>query len=252
MKGKQANSSILKSATRHELDVLHQQLLATDSVLGNEQVHTIRVLCKRVRAEALLLKPKKQRNALKVLSKMLARYLAPARDAQVRIETFDLLVAGEDVFLDGLRSALVDDLNKMHVDSGKVIELLEPLVIGNKALLAEVGGSKSKALAGAKQKSKKLYQKLNHTHKNTYHDWRKSVKSFLYLLKVLPGGKSSREYKVVKQLADRLGLLHDLHMFEEFVVSNYRDYLVELRFLLDQREQRLLEEINTLSVELYG
>ena len=252
MKGKQANSSILKSPTYLELRGLHKQLLATDSELDNEQVHNIRVLCKRVRAEALLLKSKKQRAGLKKLSKMLARYLAPARDAQVRIETFDLLVAGKDVSLGELRSALVGDLDGINIDSGKVIGLLDSLLVRCKVLRAEVEGVKRKSLAKAQQKSLKLYQKLSHTHKSTYHDWRKSVKSFLYLLKLLPEGKRSKEYKLVKQLADKLGLLHDLHVFEEFVVSNYRDYLAGLRCLLDQREQKLLQEIDALSVELYG
>lgn len=252
MKGKQANSSALLSGLYGELKVLRKQISVTGSDLDEEQIHYIRVLCKRLRAESLLLESKKQRAELKKLSKTLARYLAPARDAQVRLETFDLLVSKKKSSLYELRWHLERELGGCHMASAQVINLLECLLSEVKGVAIRLRIPGKGFIAAAKQKSFKRFKKLDSEQRDTYHDWRKSVKSFLYLLKVVPGGTHLQEYKLLKRLGDRLGQLHDLHVFAEYISLKHKRYLVGLQNLMDQREKMLLKDIHVMSAELYG
>ena len=102
----------------------------------------------------------------------------------------------------------------------------------------------------AEKRSFKKFLRLNVNDRETYHDWRKAVKAYLYLLK-LKAGINDKKLDKVKALAEGLGLLHDLHMFETTVHQLHNEYFEQLQGILMVREKLLVAEVHRLGSELY-
>ena len=57
---------------------------------------------------------------------------------------------------------------------------------------------------------------------------------------------------VVKQLAEELGLLHDLHVFETEVNSNYQEQKEAVEEALRSKERILFNNIHQATSEVFG
>ncbi|MGH1431610.1 MAG: CHAD domain-containing protein [Neptuniibacter sp.] len=253
MRGKQVIDHKMKSTLYKDVKKL-QKRMQLQSEIDGELIHDIRVLCKRVRAESLLLKSKAKKAVLKGISKQLAGSLSQIRDAEVMLETFDRLMVPADSIepLKGLRQKLEVDLNQQTLDSDRLFAMIQ-------LLRQEVGGCSfnkhpiklnKASLLMAEKRSFKKFLRLNVNDCETYHDWRKTVKAYLYLFK-LKAGMHDKKLEKVKALAEALGLLHGLHVFEATVHQRHNEYLEQLRGILMLREKFLLAEVHRLGSELY-
>ncbi|MFY0677046.1 MAG: CHAD domain-containing protein [Neptuniibacter sp.] len=253
MRGKQVIDHKMKSTLYKDVKKLQKRLQRMPEMDG-ELIHDIRVLCKRVRAESLLLKSKAKKAVLKDLSKQLASSLSQIRDSEVMLDTFDSLVVQADLTesLMQLRQKLEGDLNQQTVDSDRLrvmIQLLKQEVGACSFNKHPIELNKT-ALLMAEKRSFKKFLRLNVNDRETYHDWRKAVKAYLYLLK-LKSGTNHKKLDKVKALAEGLGLLHDLHMFETTVRQLHNEYFEQLQGILMVREKLLVAEVHRLGSEVY-
>lgn len=253
MRGKQVIDHKMKSTLYKDVKKL-QKSLQRQPEMDGELIHDIRVLCKRVRAESLLLKSKAKKAALKDISKKLASSLSQIRDAEVMLETFDSLVFQTDLTepLMELRDKLVVDLNQETVDSDRLRVMIQHLrqEVGECSFNKHPIESNKASLLMAENRSFKKFLCLNENDHETYHDWRKTVKAYLYLLK-LKAGMNDKKLGKVKALAEGLGFLHDLHVFEATVLQRHNEYFEQLQGVLMMREKLLLAEVHRLGSELY-
>ncbi|MGH1462805.1 MAG: CHAD domain-containing protein [Neptuniibacter sp.] len=252
MKGKQVIQKE-ESVLYQEINKLQGRLKQENGAVDSELVHDIRVICKRVRAECTLLKSESERDSLKTLSKELSAYLSPVRDAEVMLDTFDCsLTDQEKVDFEALRARLERVLSEISIDTvllrGKV-KRLKKRVKQLKRINFSASLSQS-VIKKAEARSRKKYNCLNTAIPDTYHDWRKAVKAYLYLLKLEPQDRS--QLSLIKALAENLGLLHDLHVFMDTITEQHVVFKEPLSQILIRREKELLSEIHKLARELYG
>lgn len=253
MRGKQVIDHKMKSTLYKDVKKLQKRLQRMPEMDG-ELIHDIRVLCKRVRAESLLLKSKAKKEILKDISKQLASSLSQIRDAEVMLETFDSLVIQVDLTepLMELRHKLEVDLSQQTVDSDRLRVMIQHLrqEVGACSFNKHPIKSNKASLLMAEKRSFKKFLCLNVNDRETYHDWRKAVKAYLYLLK-LKAAINGKKLEKVKALAEGLGLLHDLHVFEATVRQLHNEYFEQLQGILMVRERLLVAEVHRLGSELY-
>lgn len=253
MHRKQVNNQQMKSTLGKDVQKLLKRIMQLSEKVEGELVHDIRVICKRVRAELLLLNSKSKRSRLKKISKEIGASLSNVRDAEVMLDTFDSLFsgAGNDAAIE-LRRCLESELSNQQIDSDRLVENIKRLKAVLKTCEFTISDwpECSTLLVVAKEKSRKKYQNLDASDHETYHDWRKVVKAYLYLLK-LGHDVNHKELIQIKGLAEKLGLLHDLYVFEDLVSKQYPEFADLVQKPVHHRECKLLKNVHHLASPIY-
>ncbi len=222
-----------------------------------ETIHQMRKLTKHMRALLRLEAPAstKINHTLKILS----RILAPYRDAQVNLETYELLI-----------------LNKNSIQSPGVVERLQSnpyyrqpipdpnhleevncqLSLLQNEMLVHKFLTKSDTIMSAIQKSyaaglKSMRQASVDQNSETLHTWRKKTKRLWYQLHFLFGDKIEDTDHPVKSsdcLGKTLGEIHDLDVLESLLSSEHDIVLIEFIY---QKRRTLLEQAFDSGETLY-
>lgn len=253
MHGKQVNNQHMKSTLDKDVKKLQKRIIQHSENVEGELVHDIRVICKRVRAELLLLKSKSKQSRLKKISKEIAGSLSSIRDAEVMLDTFDSFFRDvKSDSLNELRKKLESERYKQNVDADSLLKQLSrlKLELKGRSYTQKAEGRNHTSIDATKEKSREKYKKLDSTNRETFHEWRKAVKAYLYLMK-LNNTESHAKLPQVKELAECLGLLHDLYVFDEVVSKRYAEFTDYLREPFSNRERELLNEIHCLATEVY-
>ncbi len=226
------------------LKTYRHRLARTDDMPDEETIHKIRVLTKRVRAEATLWGRAKSVTNIRKEAKKLARCLAPTREAQVMRGLFEQLFAAEleeSAALRDIYQALLAEEAKTPLSPGKLTRRLRSVQKGVKRVNLKVikPVAYPSLLNRAQSEILRCYTQLKPEQRESYHDWRKAVKAYLFLAKVEPGFKADRRHKQLKVLGEKLGLLHDLHQLDDWLAMHGHGLLPRHRAVLDNYEEAL-------------
>ncbi len=208
-----------------------------------EDIHQIRVQCKRLRALLRLLKPVTD-------EKIIAEENTRVRDAARNLADFrDAFVAGETlkrVFDDAAPRRVRDAAVLLNVrpggarHKGDLAAILENLARDLRRVQTTVRklpfatrgwGALAPGLERSYRRARTSFQKCHkHQHKHfaeTFHEWRKRVKDLAYQLEFLDNmdrGVLRRQRKECRRLGTLLGDDHDYVVFAEHVRDRERHY----------------------------
>ncbi|WP_221796976.1 CHAD domain-containing protein [Oceanobacter mangrovi] len=253
------------SVLHEQLLQLRQQLKRADTELPDELIHDIRVLTKQTRAQSRLLKSAQQRRQLNRSSKRLAAVLAPSRDATVMLATLDsLLVTQQGSDFAALYEYLQRHRQHQRLKHKRLYKRVGVLASDSRWLEGRLISPRklAKIIARAEQACRKLYPQLSMTpqtpaQRELWHDWRKAVKAWFYLLKLQVLKQQAEAVDMnVRALAEQLGLIHDLHMLEDFLqaadlTAEATAQLEVLQTQVRQREHQLIAGCQQLARLIY-
>ncbi len=241
-------------------------------------VHSARKCFKKLRALVRFVRHGMDRDAFRdadLKFRDAGRRLAPARDAEVLVQTLDALTSHfadqlKASAFDTVRKALLSDkrkaLGELRADDTTMAEVISDLAATRDAVeqwklkgdgrdLASDGIRRSyrEARARFKQKGKKPDDR-------TLHEWRKATKTLAYHLRILeptwkPGLRGLR--REIDGLADRLGAHHDLAVLRaavsELAASGAQEEEVQAAIgLVDRRRKELSDEAHRLGALIYA
>jgi hypothetical protein len=169
------------------------------------------------------------------------------------LDTFDSLFADvNNDPLNELKKKLESERAEQNVDADSLLEKLSRLKteLKRRSYIKKAEDHNLTSIDTTKEKSRQKYKKLDSTNRETFHDWRKAVKAYLYLMK-LKKTKSHAKLFRVKELAECLGLLHDLYVFDEAIITRYPEFTDYLREPFSNRERELLNQIHCFATKVY-
>ncbi len=238
-----------------------QKLLATWKQDPAGHVHQSRQSFKRIRATLWLLRPK-YRYVYTVENRIyrdLARQLAYARDASAMVEATDLLAdrlwePGPRQSLLMLRKSLKAQARQEMADAvaglaGSVAAVRQELPAAAQRIeqLPLKGLTVKRLRAGARTTlapAGRNYLRLDATAgPELYHDWRKHVKYAYYqtsLMAELMPRWSARNKRPLRELAELLGHVQDLHMLDELIAAQPDALGIDIHW---QRLRRQVREV---------
>jgi CHAD domain-containing protein len=227
---------------------------ASPDAQTQETIHQLRKQCKKLRGLYRLVRPVfpdyRHENAA---VRDAARKLSPARDAEVLVETFDMLMTPDGPVLDGVakvRRRLVgrcEELARGRNAGEAFAEFREAMSAARKrARRWELEINGFDALSGGLEHSLRRARKaMREAHRNSspeaFHEWRKRAKDHWYharLLSPIWPELLDPHVKMAEELGELLGLHHDLSVFRQAIASGQEgeDAVSVLDALAAQRE----------------
>ncbi len=241
-----------------------------DEALGpDETAHQVRRRCKKVRALVRLARPAfAEYDAVNAVLRDTARLLAPMRDAKVRAETFDRLMAiyAGDLSEEDLEPARRVLAARHHAVIARDAPVVFDVVRANLAALSEDTESwhlDPDNMASLEVGLMKTYRKARRTFAaavktrdgELIHEWRKFAKYHWLHLRLLgkgAGAPTAPRIVALDQITDWLGEHHDLLILQELLRDQDLALAVSeevheaLRSRLDDLEIRALDVGRTL------
>jgi len=238
-----ARNGLVRLYRRHAAAALHR-IEHPRKIDRTEDIHQVRVQCKRMRAILRLLKPAADTEAL-------ARENTRLRDAARRLSSYrDAYVAGETlkrIFEDaaparmGDAARLLGVKRRPHKDMGDLDSALKEAAKSlrrsadafRELVFSRRGwASIEPGLEDSYRRARKEYHRCldrGHGHLgDCFHAWRKRVKDLAYQLEILenlPEGVIRKSRKDVRRLGALLGEDHDYIVFAEHVREREKHYL---------------------------
>lgn len=215
-----------------------------DSSLGmHESVHQARKRCKKIRALLRLVRPgiEPTYQFENAWFRDAGRILAPLRDAQSVLETYDELLCYYAEPIDRgelikLRERLVDRRDRLVLDQHNPRELLEQFQTQlrtattriadwpvDKLDFSAVAAGLSKSYRRGRHAMPVAYDEQT---PESFHEWRKRVKYHWYHLRLLKRTWPSvlkKRRKAASKLADLLGDDHDLSILDDILRNEFAD-----------------------------
>ncbi|WP_286237107.1 CHAD domain-containing protein [Neptuniibacter halophilus] len=240
----------LQIAPLHKkLRKLRRRLRRGKGRLDEESIHRLRLLSKQVRAEWVLWPAEKTRYKSGRQAKKLARALAPLRDSQVLLSTLEQLFAGrsDNPQVERVRRYLLSRSRQQGPSRRWVLKRLDKLEAELEP--ANVAGAVQVdiVLEHSRQAELASARLLDPLQAETFHDWRKRVKSHLFILKRLKPDQTD-ELKQTRHLAEQLGLLHDLCLLRE-CFDALGACSVETDSVFQQRECEILQQVRRRGIK---
>lgn len=241
----------MQSSLLHDLSEQDENLKMSNGRLNADLVHDLRVLTKQARAEALMLRPHSSGKVIKHTSKKLAEYLSVQRDAEMMLETFDALFKGRGRLCE-IRKCLVNNVEHSVADAYEVRQLVDEM----RSALFQFTSDRKEAVSlnqlieTFREKSLSLYAKTKGNQPKTYHDWRKTIKKYLYLLKL--SSKTGKHFKRVKRLGEFLGYLHDLQVLDDFLRRRNQVLPESYTSAIQKKEAKLLRHIHSVASKTFA
>lgn len=238
--------------------ILHRE------ALGEESVHDIRVLMKRLRGLLRLYSDAGQREVVKELSPVLrdvARTFAAQRDSHVLAETLrDMTRQASKSVARQLREIL-QELEQQTADvqlelspDRMAADLVWVRTVWHEKLKAVHEKDLLEALACYYRRNRRQGREaLRLRDKTVLHDWRKRVKYFYYQLCALPPQKGvsyHEEMEALRLLGSLLGKVHDLDVLAAYLRTEGHEN-EPVRRLVAKRRVRLVKKIRRLYDELF-
>lgn len=236
--------------------------IANPALTSDKKVHQVRKMCKRQRGLLQLLRPI-LKNPLHYQEensfyKALAKQLATSRESKVMMDIFKLLLKNHTLqkksFID-VEKALTRQNHNKHFSKKQLDQKLQTT---QKEIQKSVENLKnfklcSKNISSLKKGFQTTYKKSYHALKmalknsdiEAFHTFRKFSKYHMYHTTLLSKKSilpKSRPYKL-KKLTDILGVEHDLHLFEHYLITNQKS-LPSVKMLLPylKKEQKKLRK----------
>jgi CHAD domain-containing protein len=245
--GSEAVQKVLKSCDEEELEAIHS---------ARKQIKRIRALLRLVRCEV---RKKALDQALDVLREA-AGYLAPPRDAHVRLESFQDLVKRADNETVAARFPNFGALLKMECQqerdrfrkarhAKKVKRLIgkQPKLLEKVKLKAEGWAALAPGVRRSYRAARNCWQTAvrNPTPENL-HEWRKRVKDLWYIFELLEPiwpEQMAAAASDFETLGELLGDEHDLHILHQVAARNsvHIDLEAEANELIRLIEPRRIE-----------
>ena len=233
---------------------------------ANARPHELRKRCKELRGLLRLLKPGlPEYSRLNTLARDAARAVAPARDAEVMLKTFDTITArlrAPQRFA-GLRARLVDEIARCNIRDGDAalasyIEAMRAIETAFAQLALDDKASRIlwKGLGDTWKRARHRHAQAQASlagdfDPEVFHDWRKVVKQHWYQARFLARirkGKLKRHIARIDALAETLGAHNDLDTLMVFLDAQQDLSATELQ-ALEQLRKHLLAERRKLARE---
>jgi CHAD domain-containing protein len=191
-----------------------------------KKIHEIRKGFKKIRAFLKLIRHDLKKPQTYVSQndyyKNASKRFSNIRDKSVLEKTYQLLQKEYDLINQFGKSLLI---NTISIDNAKAFNILQHELIQKRQTLHIYKLKKEKH--PLKKALNKIYHQLLTNKQKAYesssdeafHEWRKSVKNYMYQLELFKNNfptKIKKELKELKTLADILGLDHDLCVLKEF------------------------------------
>ncbi len=242
----------------------------------HEAVHQVRKRCKKIRAVLRIVRPRMEKTYKKEngFFRDAAGKLSDLRDAQAQLESFELLMDGQEEEkverFQTVHQALLQHREALAQEEGaldaRLAEFREAMCEARERIRTwPLKGRKFGVVEGGLRKTyrrgrKALEDACEERTSAAFHEWRKRVKYHWYHARLLKGAwprvtKALR--KELKQLSDYLGDDHDLAVLRERISSAPDTYgppetVNAFLELLDTRRLCLEAEAETLGRRVYA
>lgn len=277
LKSQESLSTGINRIANEQIDASVYQLTTSIEANRAKAIHTARKHFKKMRALVRLVRDEVGKDAYKtenICFRDAGRQLSDVRDAQVRIETLDKLLAHYQDFIEVER---FNGIRQVLIDAHEAVRQAKPLSEGAIAtLVSDLKRAQSRiqtwplrndwaTLQGGLHRVYKrghagFFAACEQPTPDHLHDWRKRVKYLWYHLRILsplwPTLMQATKTQM-KELSDLLGDDHDLTVLRDFIIDDPEafdddDQLGILLALMQHRQLELQTQARFLGQRLYA